>query len=62
VWLGPRGRDAGCRHLMKPLGISINRLGRDLRVPVTRMSEIVNGGRGITADTALRRRRFFGTD
>lgn len=47
--------------LLKPLGISINRLGRDLRVPVTRMSEIVNGRRGITADTALRLARYFGT-
>jgi addiction module HigA family antidote len=47
--------------LLQPLGISINRLGRDLRVPVTRMSEIVNGRRGITADTALRLARYFGT-
>lgn len=47
--------------LLIPLGISINRLGRDLRVPVTRMSEIVNGRRGITADTALRLARYFGT-
>ena len=47
--------------LMKPLGVSINQLGRDLRVPVTRISEIVNGRRGITADTALRLARYFGT-
>ena len=47
--------------LMKPFGISINRLGRDLRVPVTRVSEIVNGRRSITADTALRLTRYFGT-
>ena len=47
--------------LLKPLGISINRLGRDLRVPVTRMSEIVNGRRGVTADTALRLACYFGT-
>ena len=47
--------------LLNPLGISINRLGRDLRVPVTRMSEIVNGRRGISADTALRLARYFGT-
>ena len=46
--------------LMKPLGISINRLARDLRVPVTRVSEIVNGRRAITADTALRLARYFG--
>ena len=47
--------------LLKPLGISINRLGRDLRVPVTRMSEIVNGRRGISPDTALRLARYFET-
>ena len=47
--------------LLKPFGISTNRLGRDLRVPVTRMSEIANGRRGITADTALRLARYFGT-
>ena len=48
-------------ELMGPLGISINRLGRDLRVPVTRVSEVVNGRRSITADTALRLARYFGT-
>jgi antitoxin HigA-1 len=47
--------------LMAPLGLSINRLARDLRVPVTRMSEIVNGRRSITADTALRLAQYFGT-
>ena len=47
--------------LMTPLGLSINGLARDLRVPVTRMSEIVNGRRSITADTALRLARYFGT-
>jgi len=47
--------------LMAPLGLSINKLARDLRVPVTRMSEIVNGRRSITADTALRLARYFST-
>jgi addiction module HigA family antidote len=47
--------------LLKPLGISLNRLARDLRVPVTRTSEIVNGRRRISADTALRLSRYFGT-
>lgn len=46
---------------MKPLDVSINRLARDLRVPVTRISEIVNGRRSITADTALRLARYFRT-
>ena len=47
--------------LMVPLGLSINGLARDLRVPVTRMSEIVNRRRSITADTALRLARYFST-
>jgi addiction module HigA family antidote len=47
--------------LMKPLGLSINRVARDLRVPVTPVSEIVNERRGITADTALRLARYFGS-
>ena len=47
--------------LMAPLGLSINKVSRDLRVPVTRMSEIVNGRRSITADTALRLARYFST-
>ena len=46
-------------EFMKPLEISINQLARDLRVPVTRMSEIFNERRGITADTALRLARYF---
>jgi len=47
-------------EFLRPLGISINRIARDLRVPVTRMSDIVNERRGITADTALRLGRYFG--
>ena len=47
--------------LMKPFGITINRLARDLRVAPTRTSEIVNGRRGVSADTALRLARYFGT-
>ena len=46
-------------EFMKPLGISINRLARDLHVPPNRISAIVNGKRGITADTALRLARYF---
>ena len=45
--------------LMKPLGLSVNGLARDLRVPVTGVSEIVNGRRSSTADTALRLARYF---
>jgi addiction module HigA family antidote len=46
---------------MKPLAISMNALALELHVPVTRVSEIVNERRGITADTALRLARHFGT-
>jgi antitoxin HigA-1 len=45
----------------KPLGLSMNRLALDLRVPVTRISEIVHERRGITSDTALRLARYFNT-
>lgn len=48
-------------EFMQPLGISINALARDLSVPPNRISEIVNGKRAITADTALRLARRFGT-
>jgi antitoxin HigA-1 len=46
---------------LKPLGLSMNRLALDLRVPVTRISEIVHERRGITTDTALRLARYFKT-
>ena len=48
-------------EFMKPLGISINGLALELHVPVTRISEIVRERRGVTADTALRLARHFGT-
>ena len=44
---------------MEPLNISINRLARDLSVPPNRISEIINGKRSISADTALRLQRYF---
>ncbi len=43
------------------MGISMNQLARDIRVPMNRISAIVNGKRSITADTALRLARYFGT-
>jgi addiction module HigA family antidote len=46
---------------MRPLRISMNRLALDLRVPVTRIGEIVHERRGITPDTALRLGRYFNT-
>jgi len=44
---------------MKPLGISINRLARDLNVPPNRVHGIVHGTRSVTADTALRLGTYF---
>ena len=46
---------------LKPLGLSQYRLAKSLSVPPRRINEIVLGKRGITADTALRLARFFGT-
>ena len=47
-------------EFMRPLGISINALARDLAVPANRISGIINGTRAITADTALRLGKYFG--
>ena len=46
---------------MKPLGLSQNRLAKDIGVTPIRISQIVNGRRAITVDTALRLARYFGT-
>jgi addiction module HigA family antidote len=46
-------------EFMKPLGLSMNRLAIDLRVPLTRIADIVHERRGITTDTALRLARYF---
>jgi addiction module HigA family antidote len=48
------------REDLEDVGVSINQLGREMRVPVNRISAIVNGQRGITADTALRLAQYFG--
>jgi addiction module HigA family antidote len=48
-------------EFMVPLGLSANALAKALDVPVTRISEIVRGRRGVTADTALRLARYFAT-
>ena len=46
-------------EFMVPLGLSMNKMAMDLRVPVTRIADIANERRGITADTALRFARYF---
>ncbi|HEX2252051.1 MAG TPA: HigA family addiction module antitoxin [Thermoanaerobaculia bacterium] len=48
-------------EFLKPLGMSQNRLARDLRVPPRRVNQIVLGQRAVTPDTALRLARYFGT-
>ena len=47
-------------EFLVPLGLSANKLAMELRVSVTRISEIVNERWGVTADTALRLARYFG--
>ena len=48
-------------EFLEPLGISQNQAARDMSVPRRRINEIVHGKRAITADTALRLSRYFGT-
>lgn len=46
---------------MKPLGLTANALALELRVPANRIGAIVKGERSVSADTALRLARYFGT-
>jgi addiction module HigA family antidote len=45
---------------MRPLGITVSGLARDIGVPANRISQIVNGKRAFSADTALRLGKYFG--
>jgi addiction module HigA family antidote len=47
---------------IKPMGISVRALSLALHVPYSRLREIVDGNRGISADTALRLERYFGSE
>ena len=50
------------RHeFMEPLGLSARAVAREMEVPVTRITEILNAERAVTAETALRLGRRFGT-
>ena len=49
-------------EFLGPLGMSVHALATALRVPATRLHEIVNERRSITADTAVRLARYFGGD
>jgi addiction module HigA family antidote len=48
-------------EFLLPLGLSAYKLAKETYIPQTRISEIIRGKRGITADTALRLARYFGT-
>lgn len=48
-------------EFLEPLGLSQYRLAKSISVPPRRINEIVHGTRAVTADTALRLARFFGT-
>lgn len=47
---------------LQPMGLSVNQLAKCLKVPTSRMNDIVLERRGITPDTAVRLARFFGGD
>lgn len=47
-------------EFLKPMGISLSKLARELSVPAGRISQIVRGKRAISADTALRLGKYFG--
>lgn len=48
-------------EFLVPLGLSARKLAEDIHVPTNRLTEIVRGNRGVTADTAQRLARRFGT-
>lgn len=47
---------------IKPMGVSVRAVALALHVPYSRLSEITKGERGVSADTALRFERYFGSD
>jgi antitoxin HigA-1 len=58
---GTQARGLLLEELLKPFGISQNKLRRDIKVPPRRVNGIVLGKRSVTPDTALRLARYFGT-
>lgn len=48
-------------EFLEPMNVTVYRLAKDVGVPATRLSEICHGRRSVTADTALRLARYFGT-
>ena len=59
----PQQHHGGCTggEFLKPLSVSQYKLAKEIEVPARRINEIVHGQRRISADTALRLARFFGT-
>ena len=47
---------------IKPMGVSVRAVAMALHVPYSRLSEIIKGQRGVSADTALRLERYFGSE
>ena len=59
--INPHPGEILLEEFLKPMAISQSRLATELRVPCHRINEIVHGRRGISADSALRLSKFFGT-
>jgi len=59
--INPHPGEILLEEFLKPMAISQSKLAIELRVPCHRVNEIIHGRRGITADTALRLAKFFGT-
>jgi len=49
------------QEFLKPMGLTVYRLAKEIRVPPPRVNDVVLQKRGITADTAVRLAKFFGT-
>ena len=71
LWITPEGEEMTklqnihpgeilLEEFLNPMGLSQNRLARDIGVPPRRINEIVHGKRAVTADMALRLARYFG--
>ena len=56
----PTAGEILAEEFMKPLGISSYRLAMDIRVPVSRIQDILHDRRKITADTSIRMAKYFG--
>jgi addiction module HigA family antidote len=62
AWLRTHPGEVLRKEYLIPLGLSARALARELGVPANRLTEIMRGTRDVTADTAIRLGRYFGTD